>query len=223
VPDVSEGSGYVPALRYRALTALYDPVVRVTSRESAFKRRLLEIAELKAGDRVLDLGCGTGTLAIAAGQARPGAEITGLDGDPEVLARARQKASSAGAHVDFDQGLSTDLPYGDGRFDIVLSTLFFHHLEPAAKRGTAAEIARVLRPGGRLVVADWAPPQDALMRIAFLAVRSLDGFELTRENAEGLLPSIFADAGLQRVERVDQLRTATGTMGFYVATASGSK
>ncbi|OJU79860.1 MAG: hypothetical protein BGO11_17600 [Solirubrobacterales bacterium 70-9] len=220
---MSEGSGYVPALRYRALTALYDPVVRLTSRESAFKRRLLEIAELKAGDRVLDLGCGTGTLAIAAGQARPGAEITGLDGDPEVLTRARRKASSAGAHVDFDEGLSTDLPYGDDRFDVVLSTLFFHHLEPAAKRATAAEIARVLCPGGRLLVADWGPPQDALMRIAFLAVRSLDGFELTRENAEGLLPSIFADAGLQRVEQVDQLRTAIGTMGFYVATACGSK
>lgn len=213
----------MPALRYRALTALYDPVVRLTSREGAFKRRLLEIAELKAEDRVLDLGCGTGTLAIAAGQAQPGAEVTGLDGDPAVLARARQKASSAGAHVDFDEGLSTDLPYDDGRFDVVLSTLFFHHLEPAAKRATAAEIARVLRPGGRLLVADWGPPQDALMRIAFLAVRSLDGFELTRENAEGALPSIFADAGLQQAEQVDQLRTATGTMAFYVATAPRPK
>jgi len=213
----------VPALRYRALTALYDPVVRLTSREGAFKRRLLEIAELKAEDRVLDLGCGTGTLAIAAERAQPGAEVTGLDGDPEILARARQKASSAGAHVDFDQGHSTDLPYDDGRFDVVLSTLFFHHLEPAAKRATAAEIARVLRPGGRLLVADWGPPQDALMRIAFLAVRSLDGFELTRENAEGALPSIFTDAGLQRAEQVDQLRTATGTMAFYVATAPRPK
>ncbi|MBS1893497.1 MAG: class I SAM-dependent methyltransferase [Actinobacteria bacterium] len=216
---MAEDSRYVPALRYRALTALYDPVVRLTSREGAFKRRLLEIAELKAEDRVLDLGCGTGTLAIAASQAQPGAEVTGLDGDPEVLARARRKASSAGAHVDFDEGLSTELPYDDGRFDVVLSTLFFHHLEPAAKRVTAAEIARVLRPGGRLLVADWGPPQDALMRIAFLAVRSLDGFELTRENAEGALPSIFADAGLQRAEQVDRLRTATGTMAFFVATA----
>ncbi len=216
---MSEGPRYVPALRYRALTALYDPVVRLTSREGAFKRRLLEIAELKAEDRVLDLGCGTGTLAIAAGQAQPGAEVTGLDGDPEVLARARRKASSAGAQVDFDEGLSTDLPYDDGRFDVVLSTLFFHHLEPAAKRATAAEIARVLCPGGRLLVADWGPPQDALMRIAFLAVRSLDGFELTRENADGALPSIFADAGLQGAEQVDQLRTATGTMAFFVATA----
>jgi ubiquinone/menaquinone biosynthesis C-methylase UbiE len=220
---MGEDSRYVPALRYRALTALYDPVVRLTSREGAFKRRLLEIAELKAEDRVLDLGCGTGTLAIAAGQTQPGAEVTGLDGDPEVLARARQKASSAGAHVDFDEGLSTDLPYDDGCFDVVLSTLFFHHLEPAAKRATAAEIARVLRPGGRLLVADWGPPQDALMRIAFLAVRSLDGFELTRENAEGALPSIFDDAGLQRAEQVDQLRTATGTMAFYVATAPRPK
>lgn len=220
---MADDSRYVPALRYRALTALYDPIVRLTSREGAFKRRLLEIAELKGRDRVLDLGCGTGTLAIAARQAQPGAEVTGLDGDAEVLERARQKASSADAQIHFDQGLSTDLPYGDGSFDVVLSTLFFHHLEPAAKRATASEIARVLHPGGRLLVADWGPPQDVLMRIAFLAVRSLDGFELTRENVEGALPSIFADAGLQRVEQVERLRTATGTMAFYVAAAPGSR
>ena len=208
---------YVPALRFRALTALYDPVVRVTTRESAFKRRLLAEAGLAPGEQVLDLGCGTGTLAIAAKRAQPGAEITGLDGDPEVLRRAREKTASAAVEVRFAEGLSTDLPYSEHSFDVVLSTLFFHHLEPAAKRTTAREIVRVLRPGGRLLVADWGPPQDLPMRIAFLIVRSLDGFELTRENAEGALPKIFAEAGLVGAEQVGQLRTATGSMAFYRA------
>lgn len=208
---------YVPALRFRALTALYDPVVRVTTRESAFKRRLLAEARLAPGEQVLDLGCGTGTLAIAAKRAQPGAEITGIDGDPEVLRRAREKTASAAVEIRFAEGLSTDLPYSEHSFDVVLSTLFFHHLEPAAKRTTAREIVRVLRPGGRLLVADWGPPQDLPMRIAFLIVRSLDGFELTRENAEGALPKIFAEAGLVGAEQVGQLRTATGSMAFYRA------
>lgn len=208
---------YVPALRFRVLTAIYDPVVRLTTRESEFKRRLLEQARLQPGERVLDLGCGTGTLAITAKRAQPGAEIVGLDGDTDVLRRAREKAIAAGAVIRFDQGLSTNLPHADDSFDIVLSTLFFHHLTPPSKQATAREIARVLSPGGRLFVADWGPPQDLLMRIAFLAVRSLDGFELTRENAEGALPSIFAEAGLEKAEQVGQLRTATGTMAFFRA------
>lgn len=213
---------FVRALRFRALTALYDPVVRVATREAEFKRRLLAAAEIKADDRVLDLGCGTGTLAIAAKRAQRKAAVTGLDADPAVLRRARGKAASAGVEVCFDEGLSTELPYGENRFDVAMSTLFFHHLTPGAKRRTATEIVRVLKPGGRLLVADWGPPQDLPMRIAFVAVRALDGFELTRENAEGALPSIFAEAGLEDVEEVGQLRTATGTMVLHRAISARS-
>lgn len=210
---------FVRALRFRALTAFYDPIVRVATRETEFKRRLLAAADIKADDRVLDLGCGTGTLAIAAKRAQQAAAVTGLDADPEVLRRARRKAASAGVEICFDEGLSDELPYGESRFDVAMSSLFFHHLVPEAKRRTATEIVRVLKPGGRFLVADWGPPQDLPMRAAFVAVRALDGFELTRENAEGALPSIFAEAGLEDVERVDQLRTGTGTMALYRATS----
>jgi ubiquinone/menaquinone biosynthesis C-methylase UbiE len=211
------GDRYVPALGLRALTGLYDPVVRLTTREGAFKSRLLERAGLQPGERVLDLGCGTGTLAIQAKRRQPDAEIVGLDGDPEVLGRARRKAAAAGVEVDFDEGYSTELPYGDSSFDVVLSTLFFHHLTGSDKRRTAGEVLRVLKPGGRLQVADWGRPADPAMRLLSTSIRLLDGFEQTRDNLAGSLPRIFDEAGLGDAAEVGRMRTAFGTLAFYRA------
>ncbi|HET8592410.1 MAG TPA: class I SAM-dependent methyltransferase, partial [Solirubrobacterales bacterium] len=141
---------YLPALRFPALTRVYDPLVRLTTREGHFKRLLIEQAAPMPGQRVLDLGCGTGTLAIELKRTEPGAEVAGLDADPEMLERARAKAEDAGVELGLDEGYSTELPYRERSFDLVLSTLFFHHLDPEPKRGTIVEIARVLRPGGEL-------------------------------------------------------------------------
>lgn len=216
------GARYVPALRFRSLTGLYDPVVRTTTREREFKARLLRQANLHAGQRVLDLGCGTGTLAIEAKLAEPGAEVVGLDGDPEVLERARIKADDAGVAVQFDEGLSTDLPYEDDFFDAVLATLFFHHLTRTDKLATAGEIARVLRPGGRLHVADWGRPSDPVMAALFWQIRVFDGLEQTRDNGAGRLPEIFEQGGLEHANETDRLRTVFGTLALYCAHASGA-
>jgi ubiquinone/menaquinone biosynthesis C-methylase UbiE len=208
---------YVPALGLRALTGLYDPVVRLTTREGTFKSRLIDQAGLQPGERVLDLGCGTGTLAIQAKLGQPSATIVGLDGDPEVLRRARRKAAEAGVEVELDEGYSTELPYADASFDVVLSTLFFHHLTSSDKRRTATEVLRVLRPGGRLHVADWGRPADAAMRVLSTSIRLLDGFEQTRDNLAGGLPRIFGDAGLIGAAEAGRMRTAFGTLAFYRA------
>ena len=211
---------YVPALRFRSLTRFYDPLIRATVREAEFKRRLLDHAAISFAERVLDLGCGTGTLAIAAKHAQPEATVYGLDGDPAILEIARRKSAEAHLDVSFQEGLSTDLPYSDGSFDVVLSTLFFHHLVLSEKQRTAAEVRRVLVPEGRLLVADWGPPQDRLMALASLGIRLLDGFEPTRENFAGTLPTVFAEAGLEAQARpLDQLRTVFGTMTLYRASA----
>src|SRR5947209_17190896 len=155
---------FVPALRFDALTWLYDPVVALTSRERGFKQRLLQHARIKDGEAVLDLACGTGTLAIEVKKNRPKARVSALDGDRSILQRARQKAKEAGVRIDFQPGLSNELPYDGGSFDVVLSTLFFHHLTDEAKADTAEEVRRVLRLGGRVLIADWGRPQDPLMR-----------------------------------------------------------
>ncbi len=214
-------TNYIPALRFRVLTSIYDPLVRLTTRETEFKKRLLEKALAVPRGRILDLACGTGTLAIAAKQACQQAEVTGLAGAPEILERARGKAAATGVEVAFEEGLSTELPHAEDSFDLVLCTLFFHHLTLTAKSQSAREIARVLRPGGELWMADWGRPQDPLMAFAILVVRLLDGFEPTRENVAGALPAIFADAGLANAVETNRLRTPLGTVALYRAEAPG--
>ena len=214
----TESGGYLPALRFPALTRFYDPLVRLTTREGRFKELLLEQAAIEPGHRVLDLGCGTGTLAILMKRLQPRAEVAGLDADPEMLAQARAKAERAGVELELSEGFSTELPYKDRRFDRVLSTLFFHHLDPEPKRETAREIARVLKRTGELHVADWGPPSDPAMRVAFQGIRLFDGFSNTAENYRGELPAIFEGAGLRRAEETDRLRTAFGSLALYSAT-----
>jgi ubiquinone/menaquinone biosynthesis C-methylase UbiE len=209
---------YLPALRFRALTRFFDPLVRRGLPEQRFKEGLLEQAAPEPGQRVLDLGCGTGTLAMMVKAAQPEAEVFGLDADPEILALARGKAEAAAAEVRFDEGLSTELPYEDRSYDRVLSTLFFHHLTGAEKRRTAAEIARVLRPGGELHLGDWGRPSDPLMWALFAGtVRLFDGLERTRDNAAGALPEILEQGGLKGVAETDRIRTAFGTLALYSA------
>jgi ubiquinone/menaquinone biosynthesis C-methylase UbiE len=208
---------YLPALRFPALTRFFDPLIRLGLPERRFKRRLLEQAASASGHRILDLGCGTGTLAIIVKAAQPDAEVVGLDADAEILALARDKAEAAGAEVRFDQGLATELPYQDGSFDRVLSTLFFHHLTGADKRLTAGEAARVLRPGGELHVADFGRPSDPLMWTLLGLVRLFDGLERTQDNASGALPGIFEQGGLEGAAETDRLRTAFGTLALYRA------
>jgi ubiquinone/menaquinone biosynthesis C-methylase UbiE len=209
--------GYLPALRFPALTRFFDLVINLALPEKRFKQRLIEQAAPGPGQRILDLGCGTGTLAIIVNAAQPDAEVIGLDADPEILALARSKAESSGAEVRFDQGLSTELPYEDESFDRVLTTLFFHHLTGVDKRRTAGEIGRVLRRGGELHVADWGRPADPLMQVLFNGVRLFDGFERTRDNAAGALPEIFEQGGLARAAETARFRSAFGTLALYRA------
>ncbi|HUS24977.1 MAG TPA: methyltransferase domain-containing protein [Candidatus Binatia bacterium] len=214
---MSGRDGYVPALGFRWLTPAYDVVVGLTTRERAFKQALLAQANLQAGQRALDLACGTGTLAILAAGAVPEAGMHGIDGDPQMLARARRKAQSAGVAIEWREGLSTALPWPDGTFDRVLSSLFFHHLDRESKRASFTEVVRVLRPGGELHVADWGAAANPLMRAAYLGIQLLDGFANTADNVRGLLPKMMEDAGLREVRETRRFSTMFGTLSLYRA------
>jgi ubiquinone/menaquinone biosynthesis C-methylase UbiE len=209
--------GFVPALRFRWLTRFYDPVVAAMTREAIFRQRLLEQANLHAGQRVLDLACGSGSMAVLIKQQHPRVSVTGLDGDPEILALARAKAQAAGLDIRFDEGLSIALPYGQAEFDVVFSSLFFHHLDSDGKVRALREVLRVLRPGGTLHVCDWGRPSNFALRLSFSLIRMLDGFEVTRDNARGRLPQLMMEAGFADVNVTSTLTTAMGTLDFIVA------
>ena len=213
----SHDSKYVPALGFHWLTPCYDAVVGATTRERRFKQALIRQANIEVGHRVLDLACGTGTLAIWLKQACPGAEVVGVDGDRAVLARAGRKAQRAAVALQFAEALAYALPYPPARFDRVLSSLFFHHLSWEDKQRTAQEIFRVLRPGGQLHVADWGKAGNGAMRGLFLAIQLLDGFSNTRDNLEGRLIELFEDAGFAEVAQRQSFSTLFGTMALYSA------
>jgi ubiquinone/menaquinone biosynthesis C-methylase UbiE len=214
---MAEQQGYLPALRFKSLTPAFDLVVRHTTRERELKRRLIDQARVPPEGHVLDVGAGTGTLAIALARRHPEARVTGLDADPEILAIARRKAAAAGAHVELVEAMSTALPFPDASFDRVVSTLFFHHLDHDGRRRSMAEIARVLAPGGELHAGDWGKPADPLQAALFPIARAFDGFARTADNAAGALPRMFAEAGLDDARVRDRLRTPLGTLDLISA------
>ena len=209
---------YLPALRFPALTRFYDPAIRLTTREETFKRRLLEQAAVGVRARVLDLGCGTGTLAIMAKRARPSADVSGLDADPEMLDRAHRKAREAELEIRFDQGLANELPYPDASFDRILSTLFLHHLRPEVKALTVAEVVRVLKPGGELHVADWGLPSDPLDAPPLAPDPLLRrGRANPREPLRVAARRVRARGPRRGRVETDRLRTPFGTLALYRA------
>lgn len=221
MPRPSE-SKYVPALGFHWLTPFYDAVIGTTTRERSFKQALIKQARFEPGQRVLDLASGTGTLAIWIKQHQPLANITGVDGDPAVLAVASRKAQKAEVSVQFDRALSYSLPYPAAHFDRVVSSLFFHHLSWEDKERTAQESFRVLKPGAELHVADWGRATNALMRGLFLSIQLLDGFENTQDNVSGKLVELFEKAGFAEVSQRQTFSTIYGTMALYSGVKPGS-
>ena len=212
-----KADAYIPALRYRWLTRFYDPVVAFTSREKVFKRKLLDRIAPTNADRVLDLACGTGTLARMIKLENPATTVHGLDGDPDILERARCKSRSEGQDIRFDQGMSFAMPYPDDAFDLVVSSLFFHHLSAINKQRTLAEIRRVLKTGGKFLVCDWGKPANPMLRLTFYLVQMLDGFDITRDNVQGRLPEFIAKAGFNQVVLADRISTMLGTLDLITA------
>lgn len=205
-------ASFIPALRFPWLTGAYDRILRVAMPEEAFKTALVRQAAVNRGDRVLDFGCGTGTLSLMIARAEPAAEVVGVDVDDAVLSIAAAKIAGAGGRIRLQQTEPGKLPFGNASFDRVLSSLVFHHLTHEQKRLALAECLRVLRPGGQLHIADWGRASHFGLRLGFLLIQILDGFETTADNAGGLLPLLARDAGFEEVIETLHFPTAFGSL-----------
>ena len=143
--------------------AQYDLLVWLLThgRTRLFRERLVKLAHLAPGESVLDVGCGTGSLALAAkGRVGAGGQVFGIDASPEMIGRATAKAAKAGIDVCFKNAVAETLPFPEAQFDVVLSTLMLHHLPRKVRQQCAREIRRVLKPQGRVLVVDFAQAQS---------------------------------------------------------------
>jgi ubiquinone/menaquinone biosynthesis C-methylase UbiE len=156
------------------------------------RQRTVTLAGLNPGEQVLDVGCGTGTLAIEVQKlVGPTGRVFGIDPGKEQIARARAKAARRQVPIEFQIGVIEQLAFPDQTFDVVLSTLMMHHLPASLKAQGIAEIARVLKPGGRLVIADFKRKQERTGQ----AARCHAGGSGLHE-----LAALVSDAGFAQVE-----------------------
>lgn len=180
--------------------------------ELEFRNALVRQANVLAGHRVLDFGCGTGTLTLMVEASEPRADVVGVDVDRMVLAIARDKSEINYSKISFEQVSPGPLPFPDRSFDRVLSCLVLHHLRHDEKLAALSECRRVLRPGGEIHIADWGRPAGLLLRAGFLLTQLLDGFETTDDNVCGRMPDLIRKAGFDKVAETECFATAFGSL-----------
>ena len=208
---------YIPALRFKWLTPLYDFLIGITMPEKRIKQDLIDLAHIQPCTKILDFGCGTATLTIMAKQIYPEAKVTGIDVDAEILYKAIQKVKEKKLDIlllDYD---GVKLPFQNSGFERVISCLVFHHLDTDTKQKVLADIYRVLNKNGQLHIADFGHSKSWVQRTLFNIIRGLDGFKPTDANAKGLLPKLISDAGFENAGIKKRFKTMFGEVQIISA------
>jgi ubiquinone/menaquinone biosynthesis C-methylase UbiE len=211
------GRSYLPAAGHDLFLPLYDPFVKLLGGDRV-RRTLLNQATIRAADRILDVGCGTGSLVVLIRRLHPDVQIIGLDPDPKALARARHKAERAGISIQLDQGYSDALPYPEAFFDRVFSSLMFHHVQEDAKGKTLREIRRVLKPGGFFHMLDFGGPESG---DRFLTRLIHSGHRL-KDNAEDRILSLLRSAEFRDPKIVSHGKMLFFRVVYYSASIPAS-
>jgi ubiquinone/menaquinone biosynthesis C-methylase UbiE len=206
---------YIPALGKRWLLPLYDPFLWLLGADKA-KQPLIEQAEIKGGLRVLDIGCGTGSMAILIKRMHPDAEVVGIDPDPSALSVCKRKTNRAGLSIEFDRGFADHMPYGDASFDRVFSSFMFHHLAADEKTATLGEIRRVLKPGGSLHLLDFIR-EHSVHSGTQQHGQLIHRHEAVAEHIEGRMTSLMEEAGLVDATELKRAKNFFGPIAYYRA------
>lgn len=209
---------FTPALGRFAPTRFYDSVVALT-RERLWRSLLAMHVASRPHEVIVDVGCGTGSLAMLLCRLEPQARVVGVDPDREVLEVARSKATAAGLGPEWREGMGDAVAdiVGAGSADAVVSSLVLHQCPVEMKGAILASMFEVLRPDGRLVLADYGLQRTRAMRLAFRSVQLADGKRDTQPNADGVLPRLITEAGFSDVREVEVVSTVTGSISVYVA------
>lgn len=213
----SAENNYISALRFHWMTPFYDGVVKYTTRDKLIKTQMLELADLRPDEHVVDIGCGTGTLALMAKQKAPQALVFGVDADTQALQIAKNKTLKAKQNITYIQSLANEMEFADNTFDCVFSSLFFHHLLWQDKLSVGLEIYRILKPGGRFILSDWGIPSNRLMQSLYKPVQWLDGYGNTQDNADGRLSTMLSMCGFEETHPIANHNTLFGTLSLFVA------
>jgi ubiquinone/menaquinone biosynthesis C-methylase UbiE len=212
--DEAERS-YIPALGKRWLLPLYDPFLWLLGADKA-KLPLIEQAEIKSGFRVLDIGCGTGSMAVMIKRMHPTAEVVGIDPDPMALSVAERKAKHAGLAVDFDRGFADHMPYADASFDRVFSSFMFHHLAVDEKSATLGEIRRVLKAGGSLHLLDFVREHSVHSKTPAHG-QLIHRSGAIAERIENRMTALMDEAGFVDARALSRRKNFFGPIAYYRA------
>lgn len=188
---------FTPAFNFNFLSPLYDLLTGVLGFGKSQRLKTLDLIQLKSEEKLLDIGCGTGSFLLIAKQKYPQNQMFGLDVDPKILKIAEEKIERNKLEVKLFKSSADSLPFGDSSIDVVVSSLTFHHLPLEIKRKSISEIYRVLKSQGRFLLVDFGESKGGLMRLLYYSEKILGVPEANtlKDNLDGKVLQFLNESG----------------------------
>lgn len=194
---------FIPAARFSWFTSFFDVLCALFGFGKSYRNFVMHTLKLNSYPcRVLDVGCGTGTLLIELKRKYQSIQFYGVDPDAAILRIATRKAEKANVQINLKQAFAQKLPFASRSFDVVYSSLVFHHLPTDVKKKVLEEIHRVLKNKGRFVLSDFGKPRHHFLLFPWFACKFEEGYD----NYRGRVPTMIKSAGFRIVQKIGEYR-----------------